>query len=111
VVWSFVYVALCRLLQLVALLGRSERSKELEILVLRHELAIPAPAAAASAVSTRGSGNPGGGRAGAAAEACDRLQNWHSNPSRPQRGSDPGPRTPKLFPCKLAAFEGRRRGT
>jgi hypothetical protein len=40
VVWSFVYVALCRLLQLVVLLGRSERSKELEILVLRHELAI-----------------------------------------------------------------------
>jgi putative transposase len=40
VVWSFVYLALCRLLQLVVLLGRSERSKELEILVLRHELAI-----------------------------------------------------------------------
>jgi putative transposase len=40
VVWSFLYVALCRLLQLVVLLGRSERSKELEILVLRHELAI-----------------------------------------------------------------------
>jgi putative transposase len=40
VVWSFVYVAFCRLLQLVVLLGRSERSKELEILVLRHELAI-----------------------------------------------------------------------
>jgi putative transposase len=40
VVWSFVYVALCRLLQLVVLLCRSERSKELEILVLRHELAI-----------------------------------------------------------------------
>ena len=39
-VWSFVYVAFCRLLQLVVLLGRSERSKELEILVLRHELAI-----------------------------------------------------------------------
>ena len=39
-VWSFLYVALCRLLQLVVLLGRSERSKELEILVLRHELAI-----------------------------------------------------------------------
>jgi hypothetical protein len=34
------YLALCRLLQLVVLLGRSERSKELEILVLRHELAI-----------------------------------------------------------------------
>jgi putative transposase len=31
---------LCRLLQLIVLLGRSERSKELEILVLRHELAI-----------------------------------------------------------------------
>jgi hypothetical protein len=40
VVWSFVYLALCRLVQLVVLLGRSERSKELEILVLRHELAI-----------------------------------------------------------------------
>jgi putative transposase len=40
VVWSFLYVALCRLLQLVVLLGRSERSKELEILLLRHELAI-----------------------------------------------------------------------
>jgi putative transposase len=40
VVWSFVYVALCRLVQLVLLLCRSERSKELEILVLRHELAI-----------------------------------------------------------------------
>jgi putative transposase len=40
VVWSFFYVALCRLLQLVVLLCRSERSKELEILVLRHELAV-----------------------------------------------------------------------
>ena len=39
-VWSFVYLALCRLVQLVVLLCRSERSKELEILVLRHELAI-----------------------------------------------------------------------
>jgi hypothetical protein len=33
-------VALCRLFQLIVLLCRSERSKELEILVLRHELAI-----------------------------------------------------------------------
>jgi putative transposase len=40
VVWSFVYVAFCRPLQLVVLLVRSERSKELEILVFRHELAI-----------------------------------------------------------------------
>jgi hypothetical protein len=40
VVWSFAYLALCRLLQLVVLLCRSERSKELEILLLRHELAI-----------------------------------------------------------------------
>jgi hypothetical protein len=38
--WSFVSLGLCRLLQFVALLCRSERSKELEILVLRHELAI-----------------------------------------------------------------------
>jgi hypothetical protein len=41
VVWSFVYLALCRLIQLVVLLCRSDRSKELEILMLRHELAIP----------------------------------------------------------------------
>src|SRR5215218_8303137 len=40
VVWSFVYLALCRLVQLVVLLCKSERSKEVEILVLRHELAI-----------------------------------------------------------------------
>jgi putative transposase len=40
VVWSLVYLALCRLVQLVVLLCRSKRSKELEILVLRHELAI-----------------------------------------------------------------------
>ena len=39
-VWSFVYLGLCRLLRLVVLLCRSERSKELEILLLRHELAI-----------------------------------------------------------------------
>jgi putative transposase len=40
VVWSFLYLGLCRLVQLVVLLCRSERSKELEILLLRHELAI-----------------------------------------------------------------------
>ncbi len=33
-----VYVVVCRLSELVVLLGRRERSKELEILVLRHEL-------------------------------------------------------------------------
>jgi hypothetical protein len=38
--WSFVYLGLCRLLQLVALLCKSERSKEIEILLLRPELAI-----------------------------------------------------------------------
>jgi hypothetical protein len=37
---SFVYVLACRLFELVVLLGRRERSKELEILVLRHELSI-----------------------------------------------------------------------
>jgi putative transposase len=36
---SLVYLGLCRLLQLVVLLCRWERSKELEILLLRHELA------------------------------------------------------------------------
>lgn len=37
---AFVYVLACRLFELVVLLGRGERSKELEILVLRHELSI-----------------------------------------------------------------------
>src|SRR5262249_7575951 len=40
VVLSLVYLALYRLLQLIVLLCRSERSKELEILLLRHELAV-----------------------------------------------------------------------
>ena len=37
---SVVYLGFCRVLELVVLLGRRERSKELEILVLRHELSI-----------------------------------------------------------------------
>jgi putative transposase len=37
---SFVYVVACRLFALVLLLPRSDRSKELELLVLRHELSI-----------------------------------------------------------------------
>jgi putative transposase len=37
---SFVYVLACRLFEPVVLLGRGERSKELEILVVRHELSI-----------------------------------------------------------------------
>ena len=37
---SVVYLVFCRLLELVVLLSRRERSKELEILVLRHELSI-----------------------------------------------------------------------
>jgi putative transposase len=40
VVVSFVYVVACRLFALVLLLARSDRSKELELLVLRHELSI-----------------------------------------------------------------------
>src|SRR5437016_2674188 len=35
---SFLYWAFRRLLELLVLCGRSERSKEVEILVLRHEL-------------------------------------------------------------------------
>jgi transposase InsO family protein len=34
------YVVVCRLLELIVLLGRRDRAKELEILVLRHELSI-----------------------------------------------------------------------
>jgi hypothetical protein len=36
----FVYVVACRLFALLLLLARSDRSKELELLVLRHELSI-----------------------------------------------------------------------
>jgi hypothetical protein len=39
-IWSFLYLVARNLLALVWLLARSHRSKELEILVLRHELAI-----------------------------------------------------------------------
>ncbi|MDQ3381120.1 MAG: integrase, partial [Actinomycetota bacterium] len=37
---SALYVVVCRLLELIVLLGRGDRAKELEILVLRHELSI-----------------------------------------------------------------------
>jgi hypothetical protein len=40
VVRSFAYLAVRSLFGLVLLLGRSDRSKELEILVLRHELTV-----------------------------------------------------------------------
>jgi hypothetical protein len=40
VLWSLAYLVVCRLFELVVLLCRSPRSKELEILVLRHELSI-----------------------------------------------------------------------
>lgn len=35
---SALYIVVCRLLELVVLLGRRERAKELEILVLRQSL-------------------------------------------------------------------------
>jgi putative transposase len=37
---SSVYVVACRLLALLVLLARSDSSKDLEMLVLRHELSI-----------------------------------------------------------------------
>jgi hypothetical protein len=37
---SFVYVVACRLFELVLLLAHSDGGKELELLVLRHELSI-----------------------------------------------------------------------
>jgi putative transposase len=37
---SALYIVVCRLLELIVLVGRSDRAKELEILVLRHELSI-----------------------------------------------------------------------
>jgi hypothetical protein len=40
VVWSFVYLTLGRVLELIVLCCRSAKAKEVEILVLRHELAV-----------------------------------------------------------------------
>jgi putative transposase len=40
VILSVVYLLVRRLLELAVLLGRSEASKEIEILVLRHELTV-----------------------------------------------------------------------
>ena len=40
VVWSFVYLALGRVLELIVLCCRSADAKEIEILVLRHELTV-----------------------------------------------------------------------
>jgi putative transposase len=37
---SALYVVVCRLLELIVLVGRSDRAKELEVLVLRHELSV-----------------------------------------------------------------------
>jgi hypothetical protein len=37
---SALYIVFCRLLELIVLVGRRDRTKELEILVLRHELSI-----------------------------------------------------------------------
>ncbi|MDF2741298.1 MAG: Integrase catalytic region [Actinomycetia bacterium] len=39
-VWSFVYLALCRLCELMVLRWRSTDAKEVEILVLRHQLTV-----------------------------------------------------------------------
>jgi len=39
-VWSFVYLALGRVLELIVLCCRSAKTKQIEILVLRHELAV-----------------------------------------------------------------------
>ena len=44
-VWSFVYLALCRLCELMVLCWRSADAKEVEILVLRHPADSPAPPA------------------------------------------------------------------
>ena len=38
--WSVLYLLLCRILQLVVLFGRGDRAKEIEIVVLRHQVAV-----------------------------------------------------------------------
>jgi hypothetical protein len=68
---SFVYVLACRLFELVVLLGRGERSKELEILVLRHELVDPAAAGEAAAVCAARPDAAGRAEPGAAASLVE----------------------------------------
>ena len=63
--WSFLYRAVCGLFQLLALGLRSSERKELEILVLRYELAI----------ARVGCRNPVGLHAA-------RLYSWINPPSR-----------------------------
>ena len=38
--WSVLYLLLCRVLQFVVLFGRDDRAKEIEIVVLRHQVAV-----------------------------------------------------------------------
>jgi hypothetical protein len=40
VLWKFAYLTLCRSIQLLVLLARGDAAKDLEILVLRHQLAV-----------------------------------------------------------------------
>ena len=40
VLWSFLYLILARFLQFLVLLGRGHRAKEIEILALRHQVAV-----------------------------------------------------------------------
>jgi hypothetical protein len=56
----FVYLFVCRLFALVLLLARSDGSKELELLVLRHELSVFAEADATPAADRQRSAAAGG---------------------------------------------------
>jgi hypothetical protein len=40
VFWSLLYLVLCRIFQLLILLGRGDRAKGIEILALRHQIAV-----------------------------------------------------------------------
>lgn len=67
VLWSLWYLALRRLLQLAALRVRSNEFKELEIVVLHHELAVLRRQVARPEAGTRGSRLPCRGQPHAAA--------------------------------------------
>lgn len=40
VIWAFIYLAVRRVMELLVLMFRSRDAKEVEILVLRHELEV-----------------------------------------------------------------------
>jgi hypothetical protein len=79
--WSFVYLVVRNLFALVWLLGRPRRSKEMEILVLRHELAILRRKRATAELDLGGSCAAGGAQPLATPASVDELPGEAGHPA------------------------------